>query len=436
MQHGQPRTMIIRNLMKETGKVGFVNANPELGLPTNALAGCFKPMIWDFDGDGYLDLAYRDSQPETFFFNRQGKGFEAMRPGLGEVVGMREVEGVDQSGLPYLSTRSARYFFDSAARRFRREPWQPRWHAEPPAAIAGLAAEGKQKNRFFSMEFFEVNLGGKGRKDLAWGGFGPYGGPLVGRYLLADERSDFTDATEQLGLPKEGTPIYFADFNGDGIDDVLVVHVKAGGVYLSDGKDRFAIQPGPLTDFLRIPDSYLHTVRTVDLDNDGVLDLVLYSGRDGAVGAFQNLGGGQFRQVLKARGWTEPVAVCDINDDGLMDVCVGGPGDDITVYLNEIPHPGNFCNLYPRMDEPNPYAVGARVQVFRAGQLGQPGARPILDEKAHPDGTPIHVGLGRERKFDVRVTFPGKAQKPVERQHVKAGKKIRITPDGSLEDIR
>jgi hypothetical protein len=436
MQHGQPRTMIIRNMLKETGKLTFVNANPELGLPTNALAGCFKPMIWDFDGDGFLDLAYRDSAPETFFFNRQGKAFEAMRPGLGEVIGMKEVDGVDDNGLPFLVTTSARFFFDSGTRRFKREPWQPHWHAEPPAAIAALMREAKQKNRFFGTEFFEVNLGGRGRKDLAWGGFGPYGGPMLGRYLLAGDRGGFTDATEQFGLPKEGTPIYFADFNGDGIDDVLVVHTKVGGVYLSDGKGRYALRHGPLTDFLRLPDSYLHTVRTVDLDNEGVLDLVLYSGRNGAVGTFQNLGGGEFRQVLKASGWTEPVAICDINDDGLMDVCVGGPGDDITIYLNETPRAGTSCNLYPRVAKPNPFAVGARVQVFRVGQLGQPGAKPILDEKAHPDGTPIHVGLGSERTFDLRVVFPGKVPKHVERQGVEAKKKISIASSGHLEEIR
>jgi len=435
-QHGQPRTMIIRNLLRETGKLSFLNARAELGLTTNALAGCFKPLIWDFDGDGYLDLAYRDSQPETFFFNRQGKGFEAMRPGLGEIVGMREVEGVDRNGLPYLSTHTARFFFDGAARRFKPEPWQPPWHAEPPTAIAALAAEARHKNRFFKMEFFEVNLAGRGCKDLAWGGFGPYGGAHLGRYLLADDRGGFTDATEQLGLPGNGTPIYFADFNGDRVDDVLAVHGKVGGLYLSDGRGRFALQPGALTDFLRIPDSYLHKVFKADFDNDGALDLVLASGRLGAVGAFQNLGKGEFRQVLKASGWVEPVAICDLNDDGLLDICLGGPKDDITVYLNETPHPGNFGALYPRMDRPNPYAVGARVQVFRAGQLGQPDARPILEEKAHPDGAPIRAGLGSEREFDVRVTFPGATPKHFERQRVEAGKKLKMTPDGSLEDMR
>lgn len=437
-QHGAPRSMILRNLLKEKGKVAFVNANPELGLPSNALAGCFKPLVWDFDGDGFLDLAYRDSQPETFFLNRQGKGFEALRPGLGEIRGMRPPEDVDDIGLPCLCTPSARYHFQSAERKFTREPWQPRWHAQPPAAIATLVAEAGKTNRFFRSEFFEgIELGGKGRKDLAWGGFGPYGGQCLGRYLIADKDGGFADATERLGLPTNGTPVYFADLNGDGVDDVLVAHGDRAGLYLSDGKGAFALKPGPLTDFLRWKDPYLHKVYPVDLDNDGVLDLVLNSPRLGGVEAHQNLGRGELRRVLKAGGWdADPVAVCDINDDGLMDVCVGGPKEDITIYLNRCPRPGNACDLYPRMGKPNPYAVGARVQVFRAGDLGRQGAVPLLDEKAHSDGTPIHIGLGAERAFDLCVTFPGKTPKRIERQRAEARRKLQVTPDGGFEEIR
>ncbi|MBM4034727.1 MAG: VCBS repeat-containing protein [Planctomycetes bacterium] len=268
-QHGQPRTMIIRNLLKEKGKLGFVNANPELGLPSNALAGCFKPLIWDFDGDGFLDLAYRDSQPET----------------------------VDDNGFPCLCTQSARYFFEGATCNFGREPWRPRWLAQPPAAIVPAIAEGK-KARFFHMELLEgIDLTGKGRKDSAWGGFGSYGGPMMGRYLVAEGEGGLTDATEQLGLPMAGTPVYFGDLNGDGADDVLVAQGDRGGLYLSDGQGKFALKPGPLTDFLRWKDPYLHKVVAADFNNDGRLDLVLSSGRLGGVEAYQDLGRGELRRV-------------------------------------------------------------------------------------------------------------------------------------------
>jgi hypothetical protein len=44
--------------------------------------------------------------------------------------------------------------------------------------------------------------------------------------------------------------------------------------------------------------------------------------------------------------------------------------------------------------------------------------------------------MGNERTFDLRVTFPGKTPKQVERQQVEAGKKLKIMPDRTLEEIK
>jgi hypothetical protein len=59
------------------------------------------------------------------------------------------------------------------------------------------------------------------------------------------------------------------------------------------------------------------------------------------------------------------------------------------------------------MAAPNPYAVGAVVEVFLPGELDKPEARPLLIEKAHSDATPVHAGLGTADTFDLRVTHPG-----------------------------
>jgi hypothetical protein len=98
-----------------------------------------------------------------------------------------------------------------------------------------------------------------------------------------------------------------------------------------------------------------------------------------------------------------------MNGDGLPDIIVGGPGGtDVTVYVNQTQTTNHYCNLYPRMPEPNPFAVGAKIEFFHAGALGKAGAWPFLADQAHANGTPIHAGLGQERTFDVRATFPGK----------------------------
>lgn len=124
------------------------------------------------------------------------------------------------------------------------------------------------------------------------------------------------------------------------------------------------------------------------------------------------------------------MVVCDLNGDDLLDVAIGGPGNNVTLYLNTTSKPGNYCNLYPRMPAPNPFAVGARVEVFRAGELGKPGTRPMLAEKAHADATPIHIGLGEAKAFDLRITFPGK--EPITAPNVTAEKQLTISPDGKF----
>ena len=143
-----------------------------------------------------------------------------------------------------------------------------------------------------------------------------------------------------------------------------------------------------------------------------------------------NAGGGRFVLVLDARKWDGyPTSVCDLNDDGLVDVIAGGPGkEEVTVYLNTTPAAGRYCKLYPRMDKPNWAAIGATVEVFRAGGLDRPGARPYWKEKAHIDATPIHVGLNAAERFDLRVAFPGRA--PVDYRNVAAAARLTVLADG------
>ena len=435
-QHGAPQTIVIKNQLRETGKLTFLNANAELGLPTNGLAGCFTPLAWDFDGDGFVDLAYCDALPNTCFFNLGGRKFEPMGFAFGQLAGVSSP--VDLNGDGYLDVTSVndgkQYLYDPAVRKFTSRPWEDALHASPPEAVKTAVDEIKPKIVPRYLHFHEhVNLTGKGANDLVCGYFGAYGGPIFGRYLVADKDGKLRDATDQLGLPKTGTPILMHDVNGDGADDVLIV---GAGLYLSDGKGHFALKPGPLTEFVKDRREYVHEAYLVDLANAGRYDLVVHNGRGSTARIFENLGGGAFRLVAQAGTWTDAVAVCDINDDGLMDVCVGGPGDDIAIYLNQTPNAGNSCKLHPGMEKPNPYAVGALVEIYKAGELGKEGAKPRLSETAHPDATPVHVGLGDAKTFDLRVTFPGKEPKVVELKAVEAKRKLRITPNGEAEEIR
>ncbi|MBI3829857.1 MAG: VCBS repeat-containing protein [Planctomycetes bacterium] len=436
-QHGAPQSIVLKNELKEKGKLTFVNANAELGLPTNGLSGCFKPTAMDIDGDGFLDLIYNDAMPNTVFFNREGKKFEPMGLGFGQLDHIRDAEDVSPEGYPNAGNETVRYAFDASTRKYKKTPFENPLYVKPPEAVAALLVDLKKapKNRFMHIQYFqEVSLGGSGGKDLVCAGFASYGGDLIGRFLISDKDGKLTDATEQLGLPKDGTPIMLADLNGDGFDDVLIT---GAGLYMSDGKGKYALKPGPVTDYLKNVGPYLHKAFPVDFNQDGQVDLVLNNPRRSSVEIYENLGGGEFKVLHKAGGWdADPVAICDIDNDGLMDVCVGGPAETITIFLNQSPHPGNCCMIFPRMEKPNALAVGTRLEFYKAGELGKPGARPIKTEWAHSNGTPVHIGLGKESAFDLRATFPGKEPKAVEFKALAAKSKLKIAPDGKAEELK
>jgi hypothetical protein len=53
--HGLPHGILLKSLLKESGKLTFIHATKELGIDSRALPGADgKPWIWDFDGDGWL----------------------------------------------------------------------------------------------------------------------------------------------------------------------------------------------------------------------------------------------------------------------------------------------------------------------------------------------------------------------------------------------
>jgi hypothetical protein len=221
------------------------------------------------------------------------------------------------------------------------------------------------------------------------------------------------------------------DVDGDGDVDLLIAASERAGLYLSDGQGRCALKPGPLTEFIRQRCPYLHRAFPADLDNDGDADLAVSNRRYGTACIFENLGHGEFRLALRSKGWdADPLVLADIDDDGRIDVLVGGAGqkDNVGIFLNVTPGVGNSCKLCVRAEGPNVYAVGTRVEIFAPGTLQERAARAILAATAPPNGQPIHVGLGGLTHFDLRATFPGR--QPQQWRNVAAGPRIILTELG------
>ena len=434
--HGPAHGLILKNQWIESGRVAFVNATEELGAEYLIPGTNWNPLVWDANGDGWLDIwGTGHDQPILCLYNEGGKKF-VEAPFKSAIYRDPHVEDVTGDGWPDVwhvrSGLREEMISQNEGKGFKPRKAPDEMPAGLPEAIQAEIRDLEQKHqRNFAPNFWgNIDLNGDGHKDVVLYSFGGYGqGPCLGRYLVADGTGKFADRTAGLGLPPTGTPILIQDMTGDGAPEVLVAGDANGGVYVNDGKGRFTVAAGPLTTRLKERLPYLHRAYPVDLRNSGRMDLVLSTRRGESQHVFENLGNGEFREVAKSGAWIDGIAIGDMNNDGLLDVCVGMK-EQLVVYLNQAAEPGNYCDLLPRMDPPNRYAAGALVEAFGAGDLGKPGAVPFLAEKAHPDGTPVHLGLGTASRFDLRVTFPGKVPKVVTLQGVEAKKRLQITPDG------
>ena len=407
--HGPNHGLVLKNQFKETGKLTFVDVTKDLGVD-NILPAAMgrRTFVWDFDGDGWLDIVGIGS---PHLLNQKGKKFLPLAKSGFSSFSPQAIIDLNGDGHPdFYNNAGQNGVWSPKKQTFELQTLTHPLEKKLPAAIQKFwqDTQAKPANRFLRVKFLtDHDLDGDGTPDVIMTGYASYGGDVFARYFRKD-KDDLRDATEEMGLPTEGVPILVRDLDGDGHLDILVAAAASAGVYRNDGKGRFRLQPGPLTDFLKSRDPYLHRAESVDFDNDGLLDLVVTKPRGGQTVIYANLGEGIFDPIHKLQGWdSDPVAICDLNDDGLVDVAIGGPGNHVTLLVNTTPKPGNGARLYLRMPAPNPYAVGAKLEVFRAGDLKKGGVRPTRIESAPPDATPIHVGLGNAKQFDLRVTFPG-----------------------------
>lgn len=132
------------------------------------------------------------------------------------------------------------------------------------------------------------------------------------------------------------TTITAADFNRDGHVDLAVPHRDRGQshVYINDGTAGFSndrrVAFGPA-------DARIRMAEAVDLDKDGVLDIVAIDEGRGVRACFGQKEG-TFSPMVEIAGSTVrpyALATADLNRDGHSDVVVGHVKAPSTIYFND-----------------------------------------------------------------------------------------------------
>jgi VCBS repeat protein len=126
--------------------------------------------------------------------------------------------------------------------------------------------------------------------------------------------------------------VALADLNGDGYDDLIACYENGGdfshGWFQALGNGTFA----PTANVLESPSVICHDIEIADMNNDGVLEIVMASNLAGNVAVY-NIDGDLLFSVPVSG--TDRISVGDINSDGFPDIAAADTGTGVTIWLNE-----------------------------------------------------------------------------------------------------
>ncbi|MPW31019.1 hypothetical protein F9L16_18700 [Agarivorans sp. B2Z047] len=414
--HGTPGGKLLVNQLIPSGVLEFKSLSTSQKLP----GADDKPWFFDFDGDGWLDIAaFSDEKKNPYVLNKQGE-FEVASPNetFSPVSYPKTVLDINKDGYLDLDAgRKGAFYYQADQQTFQRDKnYSSSDNHLLPAKYQQIEQDFKannKKNRFFRANTYQhfinrspipspmltpIDLNNDQQSDIIVAGHGGYGGDHLGWYFLATKEG-YSLSNKRLKLPEYATPIFVGDLNGDKRQDLITTGKGKGDVYLQTDKG-FVKQNSSLSKMLNAGAPYLVRVFAVDFDNDRDLDLLLSNPRKKYGKVWENDGKGKFKQVLSFNGWdSNPVFITDLNNDLRQDIVIGGASNQqLQVFLNTGQNQQNSLYIYPRYKQPNPFAVDAIVKIYQGEKL-------IDQQRARWDGLPLVFSLGKLSKVSAEITF-------------------------------
>lgn len=419
-------------LFRNDGAGKYVDITTESGACPEAFGGR-SVSAFDYDGDGLLDLivgedplkGYNGSttySSRLFHNDGQLKFTDVSREvGLPENVPGHGTCAADfnDDGLPdfYLAATKGgnRMFLNVGGGKFREA-------TELTELFQWPNASPKRDDYVTGCATGDVNLDGK--LDLIVGSHfdSPWRDQVGPRLFLnrgaSKESPKFEDATAAAGvvpLALKCPHVEIQDFNNDGLPDILVSITKFVGdqgqpiIYrntgIKNGMPKFVLDGWDVNDFPKADEA-----------------------------AKPN--GKFYEDMLKNHQitYTAPAPTADFDNDGKLDIFFGSWWTEQRSQLlkNETPG-GKWLQVVVVGDgkKVNRQGIGANIELYEAGKLGDPAALVGHKEMAigfgYVSGQPAiaHFGLGERATVDVEVTLPHGRGKLV-RKAVTADQRITI----------
>ncbi|MEX1229967.1 MAG: FG-GAP-like repeat-containing protein [Planctomycetaceae bacterium] len=472
----------------------FTNVAGGVEVDTFSLSG--GTAAEDFDGDGFIDLVVSDwnTSGQIRFLRNTGNGtFEDLTAsaGLTGLFGGLNLVHADYDNDGDFDVLVLRGAWLAEAGRYPNSLLQNdgRGHFRDVTFEAGLGDEhfpsitaawadydnDGDLDVFIGNEGFPCQLfqnDGRGRftdvageagvenggitKGIAWGDYNADGLPDIyisnlgqkNRLYRNNENGEFIDVAAAAGVegPLRSFPIWFWDYNNDGLLDLWVGSYEAGaaqvaadylGLPHNDAPDCFYKGSADGV-FRNVTDELGYSRVTMpmgcnfgDVDNDGFLDFYLGTGDplyENLVPNvfFHNQGGKHFADVTTASGLGHlqkghGVAFADFDHDGDQDIFIemGGayPGDGFRNALFENPGFGNHgVKLKLIGTTSNRCAIGAKIHLTVDDGSGERSIYRWVDNGSSFGGNPFRqdIGVGQATTIKtIEIDWPTSGEQQV-----------------------
>ena len=229
------------------------------------------------------------------------------------------------------------------------------------------------------------------------------------------------------GMEQAGMGLAVADFNGDGILDILKTHFADDTPALYQGLGKGEFSDVTLQSGLAVETRYVSWGAVMaDLDNDGLPDIFVVTGnvypdterslpaypyRTPAL-LFRNLGNGRFERLrsdagpaLDERHSSRGLAMGDFDNDGDLDLAIWNRNEPPSVLRNDLKSANHWLQVQLTGTRSNRAAIGATVTV-QSGARRQ--AQPVLSQSSFTSASDLrlHFGLGAASSAAVTVRWP------------------------------
>ncbi len=308
-------------------------------LPVNAEVR--SVAVADINEDGLADILFSVQKQITgirVWMNQSERQWK-LRRGPGEIKKFEGIKTADINGDGHMDIIAAN---TTSPTQGGIQVWlgdgKGNWPVETGPTISGLY-----------MDVLPVDLNHDGHLDLIGAGWGTYGALRV--WL-----GDGTGSWSSSPILEHGSfyGLSVGDLNQDGNFDILAGSFKNGiRIFTGDGRRGFTAQ--------RTPDEYLKrktktqsrtaagvgeeqapkknrsywSVLTLDLDQDGLMDIVAGSLDSDGIRAWRNRGKGRWSQledVFPTAGSYYEMAIDDLDGDNQMDLCAANFGEGIKIW--------------------------------------------------------------------------------------------------------